>query len=100
MEISKPVLIFAYLAAIAAALIRSGPAPAPTSYPLAGVVVEVNPAADLVTFRTGSGHLYSVTGSDDWQPGDVIACIMSDSGTPDDVTDDTITDYRYSGYVS
>ena len=86
-----------------AACIHSGQlaAPAPsTTYPLAGVVVTVDRAADLVTFRTGSGHLYSLTGCDDWLPGDVIACTMDDNGTPHDVTDDTITQYRYCGYVS
>ena len=84
-------------------LIHSGQlaAPAPsTTYPLAGVVTTVDRAADLVTFRTGSGHLYSLTGCDDWLPGDVIACTMDDNGTPHDVTDDTITQYRYCGYVS
>lgn len=99
----KTTLIAAYIAAALAACIHSGqlatPAPS-TTYPLAGVVTTVDRAADLVTFRTGSGHLYSLTGCDDWLPGDVIACTMDDSGTPDDVTDDTITQYRYCGYVS
>ena len=98
----KSTIIAAYILAALGVAIHDAQhrPPAPSTYPLAGVVVEVDRAADLVTFRTGGGHLYAVTGCDDWQPGDVIACIMSDSGTPDDVTDDTITAYRYSGYVS
>ena len=110
----KTTLIAAYIAAALSACIHSGQlaapapsttyplaAPAPsTTYPLAGVVTTVDRAADLVTFRTGSGHLYSLTGCDDWLPGDVIACTMDDNGTPHDVTDDTITQYRYCGYVS
>ena len=73
----KTTLASAYIAAALAACIHSGQlaAPAPsTTYPLAGVVTTVDRAADLVTFRTGSGHLYSLTGCDDWLPGDVIAC--------------------------
>ena len=99
----KTTLIAAYVAAALVACIKSGriAAPAPSStYPAAGVVVTVDRAADLVTFRTGGGHLYSLTGCDDWTPGDVIACTMNDNSTPDDVTDDVITQYRYSGYVS
>lgn len=93
----------AYVLVAAAAIARPdrlSPSPRSTSYPLAGVVTTVDRSADLVTFRTGSDHLYSLTGCDDWLPGDVIACTMSDNGTPDDVTDDTITQYRYCGYVS
>ena len=99
----KTTLVAAYIAAALAACIHSGQlaAKAPsTAYPLAGVVTTVDRSADLVTFRTGSGHLYSLTGCDDWLPGDVIACTMDDNGTPQDVTDDTITQYRYCGYVS
>ena len=99
----KTTLAAAYIAAALAAFIHSGQlaAPAPsTTYPLAGVVTTVDRAADLVTFRTGSGHLYSLTGCDDWLPGDVIACTMDDNGTPQDVTDDTITQYRYCGLVT
>lgn len=85
----KTTLAAAYIAAALAAFIHSGQlaAPAPsTTYPLAGVVTTVDRAADLVTFRTGSGHLYSLTGCDDWLPGDVIACTMDDNGTPPDVS--------------
>ena len=99
----KTTIVAAYIAAALVACIKSGriAAPAPSStYPAAGVVVTVDRASDLVTFRTGGGHLYSLTGCDDWTPGDVIACTMNDNGTPHDVTDDTITQYRYCGYVS
>ena len=101
----KAIVIAAYITTAAVYIIKTAPTtpaepPAPSTYPLAGVVVQVDRAADLVTFRTGSGHLYSLTGCDDWLPGDVIACTMDDSGTPHDVTDDTITQYRYCGYVS
>ena len=99
----KTTIAAAYIAAALAACIKSGQIVHPirsTTYPLAGVVVTVDRSADLVTFRTGSGMLYSLTGCDDWEPGDVIACTMDDNGTPDDVTDDAITQYRYCGYVS
>ena len=101
----KAIVIAAYITTAAVYIIKTAPTTAPepptsSTYPLAGVVTTVDRAADLVTFRTGSGHLYSLTGCDDWLPGDVIACTMDDNGTPDDVTDDTITQYRYCGYVS
>ena len=99
----KTTLAAAYIAAALAACIHSGQlaAPAPsTTYPLAGVVTTVDRAADLVTFRTGSGQLFTLTGCDDWLTGDVVACTMSDNATPDYITDDIILDYRYCGYVS
>ena len=101
----KAIVIAAYITTAIVYIIKTAPTtpaepPTPSTYPLAGVVVQVDRAADLVTFRTGSGQLFTLTGCDDWLTGDVIACTMNDNGTPDDVTDDTITQYRYCGYVS
>ncbi len=70
-----------------------------TTYPLAGIVVSADRSSDTVTFETASGMLYSITECEDWEPGDLIACTMDDNGTPEDVTDDVITEYRYSGYI-
>ena len=102
----NPIPAIAYIVTAAVYIIKTAPAtpapepPTPSAYPLAGVVVQVDRNADLVTFRTGSGQLFTLTGTDDWLTGDVIACTMSDNATPDDITDDIITDYRYCGYVS
>lgn len=101
----KAIVIAAYITTAIVYIIKTAPAtpaepPTPSTYPLAGVVVQVDHAADLVTFRTGSGQLYALTGADDWMTGDIIACTMSDNATPNDITDDHILDYRYSGYVN
>lgn len=101
----KAIVIAAYITTAIVYIIKTSPAtpaepPTPSTYPLAGVVVQVDRAADLVTFRTGSGQLYALTGTDDWMTGDIIACTMSDNATPNDITDDHILDYRYSGYVN
>lgn len=101
----KAIVIAAYITTAIVYIIKTSPTtpaepPAPSTYPLAGVVVQVDHAADLVTFRTGSGQLYALTGTDDWMTGDIIACTMSDNATPNDITDDHILDYRYSGYVN
>lgn len=92
----KLALTAAYISIMAASTfgpIRS------TTYPLAGIVVSVDRPSDTVTFETAGGMLYSITECEDWEPGDLIACTMDDNGTPEDVTDDAIAEYRYSGYV-
>ena len=101
----KAIVIAAYITTAAVYIIKTAPTtpaepPTPSTYPLAGVVVQVDRTAELVTFRTGSGQLFTLTGCDDWLTGDVIACTMSDNATPDDIADDIILDYRYCGYVS
>lgn len=101
----NPIPALAYIVTAAVYIIKTAPTtapepPAPSTYPLAGVVVQVDRAAELVTFRTGSGQLFTLTGCDDWLTGDVVACTMSDNATPGDITDDIILDYRYCGYVS
>ena len=103
--IRNPIPALAYIVTAAVYIIKTAPTtapepPTPSTYPLAGVVVQVDRAAELVTFRTGSGQLFTLTGCDDWLAGDVVACTMSDNATPDDITDDIILDYRYCGYVS
>jgi hypothetical protein len=101
----NPIPVLAYIVTAAVYIIKTAPTtapepPAPSTYPLAGVVVQVDRTAELVTFSTGSGQLFTLTGCDDWLTGDVVACTMSDNATPDDITDDIILDYRYCGYVS
>ena len=82
------------LAALAtvAALASSG-----AIYPQTMQVINVNESADLVTMTTATGHIYEMTGAEDWQPGDLAALLMYNSGTPDKITDDQIITARYTG---
>ena len=68
----------------------------PRLYPACGEVTEVDRAADTVTFRDGSGNLWAFYGAEDWMPGDMCACIMSDAGTPE-IIDDQIIMAEYAG---
>lgn len=78
--------------ATAAGLIAAG-----TIYPAGMIITEVDPAADLVTMETATGHAYQFKGVEDWTPGDLAAVIMYDGGTREDVRDDQILKVRYSG---
>ena len=62
-------------------------------YPMAGVVVDVNYDTDIVTIDSHS-NLWEFKGTEDWCPGDIAACIMSDNGTRT-IYDDIIVDVRY-----
>jgi len=78
--------------ATAAGLIAAG-----TIYPAGMIITEVDPAADLVTMETATGHIYQFKGVDDWEPGDLAAVSMYDAGTPGRVQDDEILKARYCG---
>lgn len=73
--------------------------PVSSTYPNAGVVVELDKEKDLVTISTGSGLLYEFYGMEDLCVGDIVAVIMDDNGTPDTVLDDKIIDSKYAGYA-
>ncbi len=69
----------------------------PSIYPAALAVVEVTETE--VHCRTCSGLEYAFTHDEtDLTPGDLVAVLMDDNGTPDDVTDDAITFVKYAGY--
>lgn len=65
-------------------------------YPLATVVVEADAENDIVTLEDGSGNLWAFEGVEDWELGDVCACIMGDNGT-ENISDDRIVSVRYCG---
>ncbi len=72
-------------------------------YPHMGEVVEVLPKANgeyEITFEDGAGRPYSwIDDSGDWLPGDFVATIMDDNGTPRNCYDDLVVDARYVGYL-
>ena len=64
-------------------------------YPATMVVDEID--SDTVVFRTSTGHLYVMTGAEDWEVGDMSSLLMFSKGT-DVITDDIILTARYSGF--
>lgn len=74
-----------------------------TIYPHMGEVTEVCHKANgyEVTFEDGVGRQWSwLDDSGDWLPGDFVATIMDDNGTPRNCYDDRVVDARYVGYVN
>lgn len=66
-------------------------------YPLLMVATEVN-AENIVTAEDREGNLWEFE-SDDAFTGDLYMCIMTDNGTPEDITDDEIVTLRYAGDI-
>lgn len=67
-------------------------------YPESMIVVEVDRENDVVTAQDFNGFLWEFSGTEDWNPGDICACIMDDMGTPL-IFDDAIVSARYCGRV-
>ena len=67
--------------------------PSADIYPMTGEVIAVDYAADVVTIESHN-NLWEFYGTDDWVPGDIAACIMSDNGTRT-IYDDEIIVVRY-----
>lgn len=65
-----------------------------TTYPTTLIVTDVNEYE--VTAETATGIKYHFE-ADDYEVGDLVACIMDDNNTPD-IHDDTIIKARYTGY--
>lgn len=87
-----------FKAAAAAAVITYATA---TMYPTAGVVTAAGPEVATVRLYTGpEGSAVSITNTDaDYMPGDVVALLMHDNATPDDLTDDVPLMARYIGWI-
>lgn len=52
----------------------------------------------ILTDFNGFQWAFYDTEGDDWRPGDIASCIMSDEGTPL-IFDDQILSIKYSGYI-
>jgi len=63
-------------------------------YARSGIVVTVDRESDIVEWEDGTGNVWSFCGSDDWEIGDGIACIINGQGTPT-LTDDEVIGARY-----
>lgn len=59
-------------------------------YAEAGIVTELDYAADMVTFMDARGMCWSFYGVEDWQVGDLLCAILYDAGTIDPLDDAVI----------
>lgn len=84
------------IAEICIAFIIAETRPVENFYPLATVVVEADAEKDVVTLEDGTGNLWAFEGVEDWELGDVCACIMGDNGT-ENISDDRIVSAKYCG---
>ena len=64
-----------------------------TIYPATAIITDTN--STTATLEMTNGHLYQVDKEDN-EKGDIISLIMFNNGT-EDITDDIILTYRYSG---
>ena len=67
-------------------------------YPLTAVVVNFDYDEDVVICADFNGNEWLFAGIEDWMVGDLVSFIMDDFGT-DEIFDDAIIDYAYSGWV-
>ena len=69
----------------------------PQSFLLTKVEVQPDYSA-VLTMQSRDGNTWKFDGDTDCEPGQVMAAIMFDGFTPDDLTDDTILSLRWSGW--
>lgn len=65
-------------------------------YALSGRVISLDRTNDTVYFIDGANNVWSFTGCEDWEPGDVVSCLMDNNGTPS-IKDDIILKAQYGG---
>lgn len=77
--------------------LRNSGKPKSEVYPACGLITKIE--SDTVWFETQTGNVFAFTGSEDYEPGDLVAVIFDDNGTSD-IHDDGIEAVRYAGYLS
>ena len=100
------IISFASAVALALAIFKLGTAPQCAEaqeqirkqYSNCGVIMDE--PDDWVVFVLQNGHEFAFENEDhDWLVGDLVSVIFDDMGT-EAITDDTIVDVRYAGYIS
>ena len=66
-------------------------------YPLTAICTEVNQNKNTVTFADFNGEGWKIEECECWEKGDVVAMLISDNATPNNVHDDVIIDIYYQG---
>ena len=69
------------------------------NYALVTMVVDVDYAADMVEIVDSNGNLWQFEGCEDWENGDLCACLMDDNST-EDIYDDMILAHDYNGRLN
>lgn len=85
----KILIVAAMLAALTSYPATAPEAAAPIVYAVAATVAEVDAAAQRITAEDTRGHLWDFYGTG-YRAGAPLVLIMSDNGTPEEVTDDAI----------
>lgn len=85
----KILIAAAMLAALASYPATAPEAAAPIVYAVGATVAEVDTAAQRITAEDTRGHLWDFYGTG-YRAGAPLALVMSDNGTPEEVTDDVI----------
>ena len=67
------------------------------TYPKTTVCLAVNHQTDVVTVADCNETKWQFSGCQDFEEGDLIALIINDNATPDNIWDDTVVTARYSG---
>lgn len=67
-------------------------------YPKTTQVISVNEDTDTVVLEDYVGHIWSFTGVEDWEEGDVCSLLMFNMGTSE-IYDDVILASRYDGHI-
>lgn len=67
-------------------------------YPMTALVVDTDVSANIVYISCANGNVFSFTGVEDWQIGDLCTCIMYMIGT-DTVHDDIVKTATYAGHI-
>ena len=62
------------------------------------MIVDLMPEEDIVVFVDGAGNEWSFFGIEDWEIGDLVACLVWDADTQE-IFDDEILDVQYIGFI-
>lgn len=65
-------------------------------YPRTMTVTAIDSATDTVVLTDYVGYIWEFYGIENWEIGDVCACIMDTNGT-ENITDDIIIQTQYNG---
>ena len=67
-------------------------------YAMTAEVTNLDYNNDVVTIETATGLVFEFYGTEDYDEGDLVSCVMYTNFTAE-VTDDIILNVRYSGYT-
>ena len=66
-------------------------------YPITAICTEVNQKENTVVFTDFNGEAWKIEECECWKKGDVVAMLISNNATPNNIYDDVILDIYYQG---